>query len=47
MKDPYFYDIPWELVEDDTGRVIGEIYTLGVETGCSLRSKSHQWVRSG
>lgn len=26
--DPYFNDIPWEIITDDKGRVIGEVYTL-------------------
>lgn len=26
--DLYFNDIPWEIVYDDHGRVIGEIYLI-------------------
>jgi hypothetical protein len=26
--DPYFQDVPWEIVRDDQGKVIGEIYVL-------------------
>lgn len=28
MRDPYFDDIPWELVTDDSGTVVGTVYTL-------------------
>ncbi|WP_171684187.1 hypothetical protein [Paenibacillus planticolens] len=28
MIDPYFNDIPWEIVYDDSGRIIGEIYLI-------------------
>ncbi|WP_161626995.1 hypothetical protein [Paenibacillus polymyxa] len=27
-NDPYFQDIPWELVTDDSGTLIGTVYTL-------------------
>ncbi|MFD1955986.1 hypothetical protein ACFSL6_17860 [Paenibacillus thailandensis] len=26
--DPIFQDTPWEIVQDERGRVVGEIYTL-------------------
>lgn len=26
--DPYFDDIPWEFVTDDSGTVVGTVYTL-------------------
>lgn len=26
--DAYFQDIPWEIVTDDAGKVIGEVYVL-------------------
>jgi hypothetical protein len=26
--DPYYQETPWEIVLDDKGRVIGEIFTL-------------------
>lgn len=26
--DPYFQDIPWDIVTDDSGKVIGEVYVL-------------------
>lgn len=28
MRDPYFDDIPWEFVTDDSGTVVGTVYTL-------------------
>lgn len=28
ISDPYFNDIPWEIIYDDKGRVIGEVFTL-------------------
>lgn len=27
MTDPYFQDIPWDLIYDDNGELIGEVYT--------------------
>ncbi|GAA4827848.1 hypothetical protein GCM10023310_00640 [Paenibacillus vulneris] len=26
--DPYFNDIPWEIVYDNNGKVIGEVYVI-------------------
>jgi hypothetical protein len=26
--DPYFNDVPWEIIYDNDGRAIGEIYVL-------------------
>lgn len=26
--DPYFQDIPWDIIKDDNGRVIGEVYRI-------------------
>jgi len=26
--DPYYNDIPWEIIYDDFGRVIGEVYVI-------------------
>lgn len=26
--DPYFADIPWEIIKDDNGKVIGEVYMV-------------------
>ncbi|WP_162484581.1 hypothetical protein [Paenibacillus sp. IHBB 10380] len=31
--DPFFQDIPWELIYDDKGRQIGEVYML------------HEWIK--
>ncbi len=28
MRDPYFDDIPWDIITDDNGDVIGEVYIL-------------------
>lgn len=28
MVDPYFSDIPWEIIYDDDGKVIGEVFLL-------------------
>lgn len=25
-QDPYFQDIPWDLIYDDNGELIGEVY---------------------
>ncbi|MEK4980837.1 hypothetical protein [Bacillus sp. FSL K6-6540] len=25
-NDPYFQDIPWDLIYDDNGELIGEVY---------------------
>ncbi|CAM3366107.1 hypothetical protein PALU110988_18800 [Paenibacillus lupini] len=25
--DPIFHEYPWEVIKDDRGRVIGEVYT--------------------
>lgn len=27
-RDPYFSDIPWEIIMDERGNVIGEVYML-------------------
>lgn len=35
LVDPFFQDIPWELIYDDKGRQIGEVYML------------HQWMKPG
>ncbi|MCM3208515.1 hypothetical protein [Paenibacillus illinoisensis] len=26
--DPYFADIPWEIIKDENGKVIGEVYMV-------------------
>jgi len=26
MTDPYFGEIPWDMIYDDAGRLIGEVY---------------------
>lgn len=26
--DPYFSEIPWEIIYDDNGKVIGEVFLL-------------------
>lgn len=26
--DPYFYDIPWDLIYDESGELIGEVYLI-------------------
>ncbi|GIO36234.1 hypothetical protein J41TS12_10950 [Paenibacillus antibioticophila] len=26
--DPYFQDVPWDLIYDDNGQQIGEVYVL-------------------
>jgi hypothetical protein len=26
--DPYFSDIPWDIIKDDSGKVIGEVYLV-------------------
>ena len=26
--DPYFSDVPWEIIKDDNGKVIGEVYLV-------------------
>ncbi|MFK0524784.1 hypothetical protein ACINKY_21525 [Paenibacillus illinoisensis] len=26
--DPYFADIPWDIIKDDNGKVIGEVYLV-------------------
>lgn len=51
--DPYFQEVPWELVYDDKGRLIGEVYTLprerppkktpGMQTSLETRHDSNQW----
>lgn len=28
MRDPYFDDIPWDIITDDSGDVVGIVYTL-------------------
>lgn len=28
MVDPFMQDVPWEIIYDDAGRAIGEIYLL-------------------
>jgi len=35
LVDPFFQDIPWELIYDDKGRQIGEVYMI------------HQWMKPG
>lgn len=27
-NDPYFADVPWDVVTDDCGNVIGEVYLI-------------------
>lgn len=27
-EDPYFNDVPWEIIYDDHGQVIGVVYIL-------------------
>ena len=37
--DPYFQDIPWDIIKDDNGRVIGEVYiTLPVSPPRRLKA---------
>lgn len=31
MADPFFQDIPWDLIYDDNGVLIGEVYLLLAE----------------
>ncbi|CAM4274070.1 hypothetical protein [Paenibacillus xylanexedens] len=26
--DPYFSEIPWDIIKDDRGKVIGEVYLV-------------------
>lgn len=26
--DPYFADIPWDIIKDEKGKVIGEVYMI-------------------
>ena len=35
LVDPYFQDIPWDLIYDDKGQQIGEVYMI------------HPWMRPG
>lgn len=28
MHDPYFDGVPWDIITDDAGRVIGTVYVL-------------------
>lgn len=28
MNDPYFNDVPWEIIVDENGNVIGEVYLI-------------------
>lgn len=28
LPDPLFADIPWEIITNDRGEVIGEVYTI-------------------
>ncbi|GKU80160.1 hypothetical protein L3i20_v245570 [Paenibacillus sp. L3-i20] len=42
MNDPYFNDIPWEIICDDQGRVVGEVF-LNLH-GQPLKSRENRWV---
>ena len=35
LVDSYSQDIPWDIIKDDNGRVIGEVYMI------------HPWMRPG
>lgn len=42
--DPYFQDIPWDLIYDENGRLIGEVYmTLPAAPPRNRRSKHKLW----
>lgn len=28
MVDPYYNDIPWEIIYDESGQVIGEVFLI-------------------
>ncbi|WP_238191332.1 hypothetical protein [Paenibacillus sp. L3-i20] len=42
VNDPYFNDIPWEIICDDQGRVVGEVF-LNLH-GQPLKSRENRWV---
>ncbi|OMF98195.1 hypothetical protein [Paenibacillus sp. FSL R7-0337] len=27
-NDPYFQDVPWDIITDDCGKVIGEVFLI-------------------
>lgn len=35
--DPFFQEIPWDIVQDDNGKVIGEVYLLPMKRKKSER----------
>lgn len=39
-EDPYFNDIPWEIIEDEHGRTIGEVF---VTAESLLPRKEREW----
>lgn len=52
--DPYFHQIPWEIIEDDKGEVIGVVYrVLGGERnevnnqrGIAKPKRNHQSIKT-
>ncbi|MNV79655.1 hypothetical protein D3C71_1732180 [compost metagenome] len=39
--DPYFQEIPWDIITDDNGAVIGEVYTILPEA--PPRKRQRKW----
>lgn len=43
--DPYFQDIPWDIITDDAGRVIGTVYILLPDPPPRRRQKERRgWI---
>ncbi len=30
-EDPYFGEIPWDIIQDDSGQVVGEVFRIRQE----------------
>lgn len=47
-EDPYFQDVPWDLIYDDNGELIGEVYmALPHPPARKRKGKQKQWEANG
>lgn len=43
--DPFMQDIPWEIIYDDNGRAIGEIFLLNFPEPSSRKRRKTSWKK--